>query len=120
MAKEKIGLRDIVQLALNGYKPGDIKELITLAEEAGNVQTAEEPPAGSEPSSPAGDPARTQEPEKEQEPEKTTETIDYKKLYEQAAGELKAAQAANRAQSAQQPDPEKDWKNLQDAIRSYM
>ena len=31
---EKIGLKDIIGLAMKGYKPGDIKELLELAESA--------------------------------------------------------------------------------------
>lgn len=120
MAKEKIGLQDIVQLALKGYKPTDIKELITLAEEAQTVQTAQEPQAGTGSDPAPADPEVTPEPEKEQEPEKATETIDYKSLYEKANAELKAAQAANRSTQAPQADPDQGWKDLQDAIRSYM
>ena len=117
---EKIKLQDVVALALKGYKPADIKELITLAEEAAAAQTAEKPQEGTVPGTDTADPGESPEPEKEQEPAKPSEAIDYKQLYEQTASELKAAQAANRMQSGPEPDPEKDWKDLQDKIRTYM
>lgn len=116
----KVELKDIIALALKGYKPSDIKELITLAEEAGTVNTAEEQPAGNSQSEPAGEPEEAPETVKEQDAAKTTEAIDYKSLYEQAASDLKKAQAANVRQAAPQEDPDKDWKELQDAVRTYM
>ena len=115
----KIAITDIVQLALKGYKPTDIKELLAMAEEFQTEQTAEEPTAGSAQSAPAGEPGEPQVTEKEQEPEKKTEP-DYKALYETAAAELKQAQAANRRTPGPEPDPEADQKALQDVFRSYM
>lgn len=116
----KIDVKDVIALALKGYKPSDIKELITLAEEAGTEKPADEQPAGSAASAPAGDPEETPEPAKEQEPAKAPDPIDYKSLYEQAAADLKKAQAANIAQSAPEEDPNKGWDALKDAVRTYM
>lgn len=116
----KIDVKDVIALALKGYKPSDIKELITLAEEAGTEHTAEEQPAGDAKEAPAGEPEETPGTAKGQEPGKAAETIDYKSLYEQAAADLKKAQAANIAQSAPEEDPEKGWADLKDAVRTYM
>lgn len=116
----KIDVKDVIALALKGYKPSDIKELITLAEEAGTVNTAEEQPAGNSQSEQAGEPEEAPDAVKEQDAAKTTETIDYKSLYEQAASDLKKAQAANVRQAAPQEDPGKAWADLQDAVRTYM
>ncbi len=116
----KIDVKDVIALALKGYKPSDIKELITLAEEAGTVTPAEEQPAGAVNETDAGEPEETPVPAKEQDPGKAAETIDYKSLYEQAAADLKKAQAANIAQSAPEEDPGKGWDALKDAVRTYM
>lgn len=116
----KLELKDVVALALKGYKPSDIKELITLAEEAGAGSPAEEQPAGDAKEAPAGEPEETPVTVKEQDPVNPSETIDYKSLYEKTVSDLKKAQAANIAQAAPQEDPEKDWAALQDAVRTYM
>ncbi len=116
----KIDVKDVIALALKGYKPSDIKELITLAEEAGTVTTTEEQPAGTVNETDAGEPEETPVSVKEQETGKAAETIDYKSLYEQAAADLKKAQAANIAQSAPEEDPNKGWDALKDAVRTYM
>ena len=39
---EKIGLKDIIGLAIKGYKPGDIKEILELAERAQQIEEQEE------------------------------------------------------------------------------
>ena len=90
----KISFKDVVELAKAGYKPADVKELISLSEMA-DQSKQEEPqgaaPAEIEPKSVSPEPDRAPE---NKEPEKPEEAVDYKKLYEQSQEDLKKAQAA--------------------------
>ena len=116
----KISFNDIVALAKAGYKPADVKELISLSEMA-DQSKQEEPqgamPAIDEPKSTSPEPDRVPE---NKEPEKPEEAVDYKKLYEQSKEDLKKAQAANikkDAAPAQAPDP---MNNLKDLVSSFL
>lgn len=74
-------LADIIALAKQGYKPGDIKELLTLAEPE-TTQTQDPENGGSEPD---GDPAADNDPEPEPAAETADEPADdpdYKALFE--------------------------------------
>ena len=116
----KISFNDIVALAKAGYKPADVKELISLSETA--EQSKQEEPQGA---APAIDEPKSVSPEPDRAPENTEpakpeETVDYKKLYEQSQEDLKKAQAANIKKDnapAQAPDP---MKNLTDLVSSYL
>ena len=118
--EEKIGLKDVISLALKGWSKEDIKELVNIANAASPGKTDEEPQdrTGKEPG--PTDPGESPEPEKKTEPDKQTDAIDYKKLYEQSQNELAAAQAANRSQQIPEPDPEKQMKDLKATFASYM
>lgn len=85
-------LTDIIALAKQGYKPNDIKELLTLAEPT-------EKTANDEPETPEKEePIEDKEQEKE-EPVKEPENKepDYKALYEESQKALKEAQKKNRS-----------------------
>ena len=116
----RISFKDVVELAKAGYKPADVKELISLSEMA-DQSKQEEPqgaaPAIDEPKSVSPEPDRAPE---NKEPEKPEEAVDYKKLYEQSQEDLKKAQAANikkDAAPAQAPDP---MANLTDLVSSFL
>ena len=119
MAAEKIGVKDMISLALKGWSKEDIKELITMAEQAEAGKPNEEPQAGTGETAPA-DPGAKQEPEKETEPLKPDDAIDYKSLYEQSQKELAAAQEENRKQTIPEPDPDAGMKSLKEACASFM
>lgn len=117
-----ITLNDIVALAKQGYKPGDIKELISLSEMA-NADKQEEPqkaagaidepkPADSE----AKEPTENKAPD---EPEQKDD-VDYKKLYEQSQSDLKKAQEANIKKDNAPAQPEDPTKDLRAIITTYM
>ena len=115
-----LSIPDIVALAKAGYKPGDVKELITLSEKVSDPKPEEQPAATAEQSNPATESA---EPEKapenaETDPEPDKE-VNYKELYEESLKNLKAAQEANRKQDASgnAPDPSEDLKTI---IASYL
>lgn len=118
-----VSLTDLIALAKAGYTPANVKELITLSETA-DAAKAEEPQGA--PEAPTEPKSESPEPEKttatENEPKQATqeEIVDYKALYEKTAAELKAAQAANRSQSAPEDDPDQALKHLGEVITSYM
>lgn len=78
---------DILDLARQGYKPADIKELLSL-----NTDPVNEPDPEPKPE-PEPEPKPEPEPEPKPEPEP-----DYKKLYEDTLNKLNAAQKANQRQ----------------------
>lgn len=82
-------IADIIALAKNGYKPGDIKELIELSKEA---------PADLEPNEPTPEPETDPEPQ----PDFAAEIEKLKAENEKIKADLLAAQEANR----RQPNPE--------------
>lgn len=90
---------DILDLARQGYKPSDIRELLS-------IDTEPEPEPKPEPEQkPVPDPKPGPEPEPEPEP-------DYKKLYEDTLKRLEAVQKANQRQPI---DDKKD--DVNDIIR---
>lgn len=115
-----LSIPDIVALAKAGYKPVDVKELITLSEKVSDPKPEEQPGATAEPSNPATESPEAKEPtenaEKASEPDKE---VDYKELYEESLKNLKAAQEANRKQDASgnASDPTEDLKAI---IASYL
>ena len=117
----RISFNDIVALAKAGYKPGDVKELITLSEMA--EQSQQEEPQGA---APATDEPKSVSPEpkvvtENAEPAKPEEAVDYKKLYEQTQEDLKKAQAANIKKDSSSADQGKDpVKDLTDLVASYL
>lgn len=117
----KLTIVDVVALAKAGYKPADVKELITLSETA--EQSKQEEPQGA---APAIDEPKSASPEpkgapENAEPAKPEETVDYKKLYEQSQEDLKKAQAANIKKDSSAADQGKDpVKDLTDLVASYL
>lgn len=115
-----LSITDIVALARAGYKPADVKELITLSEkvtepipeeqQAATAPTSEETTESAEPEK------APENAEKDPEPEKM---VNYKELYEKSQNDLKAAQEANRKQDASgnAKDPSEDLKSI---IASYL
>ena len=95
---------DILDLARQGYKPSDIRELLSMTES--------EPETKPEPETePETKPEPETEPETKPEPEPETEP-DYRKLYEETLKRLEALQKANQRQ------PVKEHKdNVNDIIR---
>lgn len=90
---------DILDLARQGYKPSDIRELLSM-------DTEPEPEPKPEPEQkPVPDPKPGPEPEPEPEP-------DYKKLYEDTLKRLEVVQKANQRQPI---DDKKD--DVNDIIR---
>ena len=86
---------DILDLARQGYKPSDIKELLSIEHE---------PDPDPEPKpEPEPDPEPKPEPEPEPEPDPEPEPKpDYKKLYEEAMRKLDALQKANQRQQIEE------------------
>ena len=117
----KLSIGDIVDLARAGYKPSDVKDLITLSEKA--EQSKQEEPQGA---APAIDEPKSASPEPKAAPEnaepvKPEEAVDYKKLYEQSQEDLKKAQAANIKKDSSPADQGKDPnKDLLDLVASYL
>ena len=117
----KISFKDVVELAKAGYKPADVKELISLSEMAD--QSKQEEPQGA---TPAIDEPKSASPEpkvvtENAVPAKPEETVDYKKLYEQSQEDLKKAQAANIKKDSSAADQGKDpVKDLTDLVASYL
>ena len=87
---------DILDLARQGYKPSDIRELLSMTE----PETEPKPEPDTEP-----------KPETEPEPEPKPEP-DYKKMYEDTLKRLDALQKANQRQPVEE---HKD--NVNDIIR---
>ena len=96
---------DILDLARQGYKPADIKELLSL-----NTDPVNEPDPEPEPK-PEPEPGPEPEPEPGPKPEPEPEP-DYKKLYEDTLKKLDALQKANQRQPI---DDKKD--DVNDIIR---
>lgn len=112
-----MNLTDIIALAKAGYKPADIKELVSLSTDNATLNEtkpteslAEEVPQVSEAQN------ATMQPEVEEKP-----TIDYKALYEQAQSELKKAQQNNIRQNVSSEVNEKsDLDILNEITSSFM
>ena len=105
-------IADIIALAKQGYKPGDIKELIELA------KTVPEPaPEKKEPEPEKKEP----EPEKkEPEPDYAAEIEKLKQENEKIKTDLAAAQAENRRASNPETKTESDEDVLKDIVLSFM
>lgn len=69
MENEKVGIKDIIALALKGYKPGEIKELIDLAKAANSESGSEQENTHPEDHPEQPDGSETEDDEKENPPE---------------------------------------------------
>ena len=100
---------DILDLARQGYKPTDIRELLSMDTET-KYEPETEPETKSEPET---EPETKSEPETEPETKSETKSEpDYKKMYEDTLKRLDALQKANQRQPVEE---HKD--NVNDIIR---
>lgn len=72
-------LTDIIELAKQGYKPNDIKELISLSEPEPEPTPA---PAEGEQKTPESDPEQGEPEGAKQDPTNLDDDVDYRSLYE--------------------------------------
>lgn len=90
--EDKIGIKDIIGLAMKGWKKEDILDLVKIANEI--KETAVEPKV-------------------EEQPKQEEEVIDYKALYEESQKQLKESQLANVSQSVvEQPKATVDLRDI--------
>lgn len=114
-----MNLSDIIALAKQGYTPGDIRELLKIAQEektpepSGDVSPEQEPapPTETEPKS-----TPTEEAEKAE-----TETDDKDEKIKELEAKLKQAQDANtRQKRPEETPPKSDAEILEDMARRFM
>lgn len=117
-----ITLNDIVALAKQGYKPGDIKELISLSEKADAGAPEEQQKAAGAIDEPKPADSEAKEPTENEKPDNAEQEddVDYKKLYEQSQSDLKKAQEANLKKDNAPAQPEDPTKDLKAIITTYM
>lgn len=117
-----ITLNDIVALAKQGYKPGDIKELISLSEKVDAEKPEEQQKAAGAVDSPKPADSEAKEPTENVKPANAEQKddVDYKKLYEQSQSDLKKAQEANIKKDSAPAQPEDPTKDLLDLVGSYL
>lgn len=117
-----ITLNDIVALAKQGYKPGDIKELISLSEKADAEKPEEQQKAAGAVDSPkpADSEAKVPTENVKTANAEQKDDVDYKKLYEQSQSDLKKAQEANIKKDSAPAQPEDPTKDLLDLVGSYL
>lgn len=97
-----MNINDIIALAKQGYKPGDIKELIALAE------TPKATPQDEAQTAPAEEPLKTENEPEPQNSEPAEPVIDYKALYEDSQKKLAEAQKVNTQKTISAPEKESD------------
>lgn len=112
-------IADIIALAKQGYKPGDIRDLIELS------KTVPEPepfnaPAKKPAPEPEPEPEPAPEDKKEPEPDYAAEIEKLKQENEKIKNDLAAAQAENRRASNPEPATESDDDVLKDIVLSFM
>lgn len=97
-----MNLTDIIALAKQGYKPGDIKELIELADSIAPETTTQPTLSNTATEDEAVNTlAAPEKPKDESIVTPDTKVIDYKKLYEESQAKLADAQKANLNQNIQ-------------------
>lgn len=117
-----ITLNDIVALAKQGYKPNDIKELISISEKADAEKPEEQQKAAGAIDEPKPADSEAKEPTENEKPDNAEQKddVDYKKLYEQSQSDLKKAQEANIKKDSAPAQPEDPNKDLLDLVGSYL
>ena len=109
-------LKDIIELAKQGYTPADIKELMSINIDSVSQDTPQgETDAGEDHES--DDATLTPNPTADV-PEADVNSIDYKKLYEESLEKLAEAQKANISQAL--PPKEDDLNILANTIKGFM
>lgn len=115
----QLSIIDMLTLAKAGYKKSDIDKIL---QEKAEPEKPEEPQAATAPIEQAAtisaDPIK--EPEKAEEPEQPEAEVDYKKLYEQAQADLKAAQDANNRTDLSGVVDEDPLKSLRETVATYI
>lgn len=117
-----ITLNDIVALAKQGYKPGDIKELISLSEKADADKPEEQQKAAGAINEPKPADSEAKEPTENERAANAEQKddVDYKKLYEQSQSDLKKAQEANIKKDNAPATPADPNKDLLDLVGSFL
>lgn len=111
-----MNLTDIIALAKQGYKPSDIKELLSLAATSDSGATEDPGPDQSVPAEQApGDSEESEDVQEQQ--EETPADPDYKKLYEELK---KETQRKNVRENSQQTEEKTLDEKMADLIRSIM
>lgn len=111
-----MNLNDIIALAKQGYKPADIKELLTLADDQEPEKSTPEVKDDGD-SVPDDDP-KAQDPS---EPVKSEpEAVDYKKLYEEEKSKLEKLQKENINKNMDDGHKQSIDDILANAVRGFM
>lgn len=110
-----LNIKDIVDLAKAGYKPSDVKELITLTQQ---TQTQVTEPTAEPVTEPVTEPVAepVTEPATEPVTEPTPEQLENEKLKKQ----IEELQLANTRKPVQQPDKPSDEEVISDFVKSFM
>lgn len=107
-------LTDILELAKQGYKPSDIKELIELSE-ASEAKEAEQKTTEDDQQNEEAD-----APEEKSGTDEAEDPIDYKALYEAEKDRTAKLQNTLRNVDMSGEDPETDLNTVLEAARSFM
>lgn len=110
-------LTDIIELAKQGYKPADIKELVAISEESETKEAKQKTPENE-----VHDKAEDQDAEASAtESGKTDEAIDYKKLYEDEKKKTEALQVKLTNKDMSSDDvKESDLDTVLEAVKGFM
>lgn len=111
--------KDIMLMVSKGYKPSDIKEILTMAKELNETSPSEDPSVSiEEDSGVVTTPATPEDSSKDIEESKEVEDKeDYKALYEKTKIELKEAQRVNKARDI---STEEDYKTSEDIVNEFI
>lgn len=109
-------LGDIVELAKQGYKPSDIRELIEISE-ATEAEEAKQKTPEDDPKKEEADAKK--EPDKEPDPAENDDPIDYKALYESEKEKTARLQQTltNKDMSGDNPN---DLDTVLEAVKLFM
>lgn len=108
--------KDIMLMVSKGYKPSDIKEILTMAKELNETSPSEDPSVDiEEDSGVATTPATPEDSSKDS--KEVEDKEDYKALYEKTKKELKEAQKANKARDI---STEEDYKTSEDIVNEFI
>jgi len=113
-----MNLKDIIELAKQGYTVSDVKELIALSNE-NSENEAEKNPVEEVPEDDLKEDIPAEQ-KTEVPPAGDDNSIDYKKLYEDSQAMLREAQKANVNRNIEPSTEDDNRKRLQEAIRGFM
>lgn len=114
-----MNLKDIIELAKQGYTVSDVKELIALSNE-NSENEVEKNPVEEVPEDALKDEDIPAEQKTEVPPAGDDNSIDYKKLYEDSQAMLREAQKANVNRNIEAGTEDENKKRLQETIRGFM